>query len=272
MSWKKSEVLMDTIKHYSSFPATGVSLRQMVQFGEKPSTGMPLSEQLPCPFSCRNANLMRSTTSGTLFRASQFLSEELPIRLAHRVQELDNLPDSLNEMASIRKVKDWYAQSFEEITQLPRPSLSSDVKDRLLRSPKNGSHTSPILSQATQNPSVTPGKYRSSPWDESTNGTSGSSRKAAATRRYYATVDDGLDWPPELHDYNQRFAKTLEVIKRRHDGVVTTIGNPLPPPPPHIPTLPRTNHLPPSPSQPKASSNTSASDNACRSTPPSKPS
>jgi pyruvate dehydrogenase kinase 2/3/4 len=40
MSWKKSEMLVDTIKHYSSFPATGVSLRQMVQFGERPSTGM----------------------------------------------------------------------------------------------------------------------------------------------------------------------------------------------------------------------------------------
>lgn len=31
---------MDTIKHYANFPATGVSLRQMVQFGEKPSVGM----------------------------------------------------------------------------------------------------------------------------------------------------------------------------------------------------------------------------------------
>ena len=31
---------METIKHYSGFPATGVSLRQMVQFGERPSTGM----------------------------------------------------------------------------------------------------------------------------------------------------------------------------------------------------------------------------------------
>lgn len=40
MSWKGSERLMDTIKHYSAFPATGVSLRQMVQFGEKPSTGI----------------------------------------------------------------------------------------------------------------------------------------------------------------------------------------------------------------------------------------
>ena len=39
MSWKTSERLMSTIKHYASFPATGVSLRQMVQFGEKPSIG-----------------------------------------------------------------------------------------------------------------------------------------------------------------------------------------------------------------------------------------
>jgi pyruvate dehydrogenase kinase 2/3/4 len=86
--WKPSERLMETIRHYASFPATGVSLRQMVQFGDRPSTG-------------------------TLFRASQFLSEELPIRLAHRVQDLGELPDGLSEMPSIKKVQDWYAQSFE---------------------------------------------------------------------------------------------------------------------------------------------------------------
>lgn len=39
MSWRKTEKLMDTIRHYASFPATGVSLRQMVQFGERPSVG-----------------------------------------------------------------------------------------------------------------------------------------------------------------------------------------------------------------------------------------
>lgn len=40
MAWRASERLMETIHHYASFPATGVSLRQMVQFGDKPSTGM----------------------------------------------------------------------------------------------------------------------------------------------------------------------------------------------------------------------------------------
>lgn len=72
----------------------------MVQFGEKPSIG-------------------------TLFRASQFLSEELPIRLAHRVQELSDLPDGLNEMPSIQRVRDWYAQSFEVGLEL-RQCESSD--------------------------------------------------------------------------------------------------------------------------------------------------
>lgn len=39
--------------------------------------------------------------------------EELPIRLAHRVKELDELPRSLGDMPSIIKVKNWYAQSFQ---------------------------------------------------------------------------------------------------------------------------------------------------------------
>lgn len=36
--------------------------------------------------------------------------------------------------------------------------------------------------------------------------------------------DDANDWPPELQDYNTRFAKTLVGIKRRHDSVVTTVA------------------------------------------------
>jgi pyruvate dehydrogenase kinase 2/3/4 len=40
---------MDTIRHYANFPATGVSLRQMVQFGEKPSVGKHNSTRLGRP-------------------------------------------------------------------------------------------------------------------------------------------------------------------------------------------------------------------------------
>ncbi|KAF9034537.1 branched-chain alpha-ketoacid dehydrogenase, partial [Panaeolus papilionaceus] len=61
-----------------------VSLHQMVLFGQNPSQG----------------------------KASKFLAEELPLRLAHRFKELDELPHNLHTMPSIRKVKNWYAQGF----------------------------------------------------------------------------------------------------------------------------------------------------------------
>ena len=63
------------------------------------------------------------------------------------------------------------------------------------------------------------GQYRSQ-MDLNSNG---NGHKSSA-RRYYAAADDGEDWPPELNDYNQRFARTLEGVKRRHDSVVTTVG------------------------------------------------
>ncbi|KAF4551990.1 Mitochondrial branched-chain alpha-ketoacid dehydrogenase kinase-like protein 1 [Elsinoe fawcettii] len=191
MSWKKTDKLMDTIRHYANFPATGVSLRQMVQFGQRPSVG-------------------------TLFRASQFLSEELPIRLAHRVQELGDLPDGLGEMPSIQKVQDWYAQSFEEITTLQKPSLTSEIRERLLR-PGNGKGA--IAFSGSENPSVSKGQYRSQP---KANGNGAS--KGTGVKRYFSAADDAGEWPPELDDYNSRFARTLDKIKRRHDGVVTTVA------------------------------------------------
>ncbi|KAL2160863.1 hypothetical protein VTH06DRAFT_1060 [Thermothelomyces fergusii] len=199
MSWKKSDRLMETIRHYASFPATGVSLRQMVQFGEKPSTG-------------------------TLFRASQFLAEELPIRLAHRVQELEALPDGLSEMPSVKKVADWYAQSFEEITSLPRPELSRDVRDRLTRPARSAGRGTSWLSEATPNPSIEEGQYNSFNGNGNGGGSGSGKSRLAAARRYFAMVDDTGDWPPELQLYNQKFAQTLRRVKRRHDSVVTTMA------------------------------------------------
>src|SRR3984885_3361404 len=145
--------------------------------------------------------------TGTLFRASQFLSEELPIRLAHRVEELGDLPDGLNEMSSIKKVQDWYAQSFEELTTLPKPNLDKETRDRLMNPPKQNSKT---LSRTTQNPSL----------NKSNGGKNGSSN----ARRYFASIDEDYEWPQELADYIRKFGKTLEAIKRRHDSVVPTVA------------------------------------------------
>lgn len=77
-----------------------------------------------------------------------------------------------------------------------------------------------MLSQPTENPSVAPGQYKSGGQTDAE-----TTKAAAAKRRYYAATDDGNgDWPPELSDYNTKFAQTLDQIKRRHDGVVTTVA------------------------------------------------
>ncbi len=86
---------------------------------------------------------------------------------------------------------------------------------------KQNGRDSKILDQTTQNPSVQKGRYRS----QQTNGNgNGGGKGSTSSRRYFASTDDEGAWPPELDDYNKRFAKTLEGIKRRHDGVVTTVA------------------------------------------------
>ena len=41
--------------------------------------------------------------------------------------------------------------------------------------------------------------------------------------RYYANPG-GIAWPPEVLDYNTRFTRALELIKRRHDPTVATVA------------------------------------------------
>jgi pyruvate dehydrogenase kinase 2/3/4 len=107
---------------------------------------------------------------------------------------------------------------------LPRPSLPSDVRERLLR-PAKRSGADSILSKTTPNPSVKQGQYRSAPEPNGNgNGHAKETKGSTSSRRYYAAADDGKEWPPELSAYNTKFADTLEKIKRRHDSVVTTVA------------------------------------------------
>jgi len=197
--------LWKQIDHWASFPQTGVSLRQMVMFGQNPS-------------------------QGTLLKASQFLAEELPVRLAHRVKELDELPNKLNEMPSIIKVKNWYAQSFEELVNFPKPDLPPDVRAAIVEA----SSSSDPLPVTKPNPSlpkhmVPNHNARSSSSDALQNATNGRSkqqnRRIPVEHRYYANPGGNIKWPPQVHDYNERFTSCLSNIKNRHDPVVTSIAS-----------------------------------------------
>lgn len=72
--------------------------------------------------------------------------EELPVRLAHRVKELDELPHDLSAMPSIIKVKEWYAQSFEvrDRHRIPSSILKCRVCWVLMLVYRNSSHSLPM--------------------------------------------------------------------------------------------------------------------------------
>ncbi|OWZ36265.1 hypothetical protein LQV05_006392 [Cryptococcus neoformans] len=200
-----SSALWDKIHHFASFPQTGVSLQQMILFGQNPS-------------------------QGTLLKASQFLSEELPIRLSHRVVELEGLPDGLSKMPSINTVKEWYAQSFDELVSFPRPRLKAELED-ILRIPP--APTQPFPS-ATPNPSLDPlmreGPVGSGFVSERHIGTGGNGigvgkrLRIPIERRYFSPPPPTIIYPPEVHDYNEKFTQLLQVIKHRHDPTVTTVA------------------------------------------------
>nr|AIO05519.1 Blue light receptor [Hypsizygus marmoreus] len=192
--------LWDKIHHFASFPQTGVSLQQMVLFGQNPS-------------------------QGTLLKASQFLAEELPVRLAHRVKELESLPHNLSDMHSMYKVRNWYAQSFEELFNFPPIQLPPDIRQALMV-PRT-EHALPV---SIPNPSL---KHLDD--DAHTNGhVSGSSTgsngynklklRVPMERRYYADTTAVVNWPPQISEYNKRFTRVLETIKTRHDPTVTTVA------------------------------------------------
>ena len=57
----------------------------------------------------------RSPSQPVLLMAGEFLRNELPVRLAHRVRDLKRLPFGLAAMPSIVVVRDLYAESFARI-------------------------------------------------------------------------------------------------------------------------------------------------------------
>ncbi|QRV91641.1 alpha-ketoacid dehydrogenase kinase [Ceratobasidium sp. AG-Ba] len=195
-----SSQLWDKIHHFAAFPQTGVSLQQMAMFGRNPS-------------------------QGTLLKASQFLSEELPVRLAHRIRELDELPHKLRDMPSIKKVKYWYAQSFQELIEFPAPRLDKRTRDILNQPPPENTH----LPEATANP-VMPkllraiGSSRLASMQTNGNGNGNGGKMRIPMQRLYCSAQSSEVWPPEVYEYNKNFTRALEAIKRRHDPTVTTVA------------------------------------------------
>lgn len=56
-----------------------------------------------------------------LIQVASFLHRELPVRFAHRVKELENLPYGLSNAPSIQTLREWYVESLEDVLADPAP-------------------------------------------------------------------------------------------------------------------------------------------------------
>jgi pyruvate dehydrogenase kinase 2/3/4 len=60
-------------------------------------------------FNMKNSNRIKLT--------STYIYNEVPIRLAQRVKDLNNLPYGLSKNHSVNKIREWYLQSFVDIVE-----------------------------------------------------------------------------------------------------------------------------------------------------------
>uniref|UniRef100_M4B4H6 Protein-serine/threonine kinase n=1 Tax=Hyaloperonospora arabidopsidis (strain Emoy2) TaxID=559515 RepID=M4B4H6_HYAAE len=63
-------------------PQTGVSLQYLLEFGT-------------------------SISPQKLIQSARFLHEEMPVRYAHRIKNLEHLPHGLSDMPSVQQVREW---------------------------------------------------------------------------------------------------------------------------------------------------------------------
>lgn len=105
--------LLERVGQYASKKQTSVSLETLMNTGK--GELLHVSK-----FADRNTHMENfSTHEKTQMQIASFLQYELPIRLAHRANELRYLPHGLSDVPSIQFVRSWYEQSFQEIMQVP---------------------------------------------------------------------------------------------------------------------------------------------------------
>ena len=97
-----ADALEDTIHRLARQKATPISLRDLYKYGMSSSPAQQL----------RNA---------------QFLHRELPIRMAQRVAELQQLPYGLSEQRDVRDVLGWYRHYTGVMAFAPRPEREEDT-------------------------------------------------------------------------------------------------------------------------------------------------
>ncbi|KAI1242728.1 hypothetical protein IHE44_0000271 [Lamprotornis superbus] len=117
----------------SAAPLAGTSAAS----GRLPQEVEQFSRFSPSPLSIKQL-LDFGSTNGCERTSFSFLRQELPVRFANILKEIDLLPDKLLGTPSVKLVKSWYLQSLKELVEFHQKSpddqkVLSDFIDTLIR-------------------------------------------------------------------------------------------------------------------------------------------
>jgi len=117
----------DLIHEYASKQQTPISLNDMMMLNV-------ISDTTGDHSGVGQIRQKRVIREQMLMNMAEMLQEELPIRLAHRIQDLDSMA-VLQGMPSVQQVRSVYLSSFLDLLQQPKPSSPQAEQDfgRLLQ-------------------------------------------------------------------------------------------------------------------------------------------
>ena len=118
----------DLVREYASMNQTASSLQMLIRTGR----GEFLGTNSTCNASSTSP-LLRTTNTydrlgqQVLIQVASLLRQELPIRLAYRIQDLDQIP-ILRDMEAVQRVKMIYMDSFLKLLDVPPIETAQDEK------------------------------------------------------------------------------------------------------------------------------------------------
>lgn len=104
---ESTQEVANLIENYASRHQTPISLLDLMSINETPSVALGRLGQ-------------RLSHQRTLMNMAELLLEEIPVRLAHRIHDLEQIP-MLRDMPSVKQVKSIYVSSFEELLRVQKP-------------------------------------------------------------------------------------------------------------------------------------------------------
>lgn len=168
------------------------------------------------------------------------------------MKDLDNAPLGLSKMPSTIKVKNWYAQSFQELTELHKPTINEELakllfngatkqpvpEDTITEQPHIKKEIHHIPDSNDDNPAINNifsddgivvrhhHHHHSVSRTSARQGDSTQARVESPTygMTYFNPCPINIVWPKEVYDYNKLVKETLDVIKKRHDATVATMA------------------------------------------------